>query len=113
MDLFKEVILVLYITVPDMNDSMSSITIGKKEYLIRFTYNEMGDFWSFGIYSVEEEPIIAMTRIVPNFPLTHFYAYTDLSDGAFGAISSDGNVGRSAFKEGTAEFVYIPYSELE
>ena len=29
----------LYITVPDMNDSVSSLTIADKEYLIRFTYN--------------------------------------------------------------------------
>ncbi len=34
----------LYITVPDMNDSVSSLTIADKEYLIRFTYNGTGDF---------------------------------------------------------------------
>ena len=28
----------LYITVPDMNDSVSSVTIAEKEYLIRFTH---------------------------------------------------------------------------
>ena len=31
----------LYITVPDMNDSVSSLTIADKEYLIRFTRDEL------------------------------------------------------------------------
>ena len=49
----------LYITVPDMNDSVSSVTIAEKEYLIRFTYNGTGDFWSFGLSDTDENPIIS------------------------------------------------------
>ena len=30
----------LYITVPDMNDSISRLSIDGKEYGLRFTYNE-------------------------------------------------------------------------
>ena len=66
----------LYITVPDMNDSVSSVTIADKEYLIRFTYNGTGDFWSYGISDTDENPIISPTKIVPNFPLTHFMNFT-------------------------------------
>lgn len=103
----------LYIEIPDMNDSLSTITIDDKEWLIRFTYNEIGDYWSFGIYSLEEEPILAMTKIVPNFPLIHFYNYTDLPDGVFGALSTEDRIGREAFNDGKAEFVFIPIEELE
>ncbi|MEG1716200.1 MAG: hypothetical protein RR275_05270 [Lachnospiraceae bacterium] len=103
----------LYITVPDMNDSMSAVTIDNTEFNIRFTYNELGDYWSFGIYDTEEEPMIAMTKIVPDFPLTHFYTSTDLPDGTFGAISNELHIGRQTFNEGKAEFVYIPNSEVE
>ncbi|WP_313579969.1 phage baseplate plug family protein [Lacrimispora sp.] len=104
----------LYITVPDRNDSMSTITLGKKEYLIRFCYNEIGDYWNFGVYDIYENPIVAMTKIVPNFPLMHFYTYLALPDGVFGAISdTGGRIGRNSFKNGEASFVYIPNSELE
>lgn len=103
----------LYIKVPDMNDSLSNISIDGKEYLLRFTYNETGDFWSFGIYDSDENPIIGMTRIVPNYPLLHWYQDTRLPDGIFGCISDSENVGREAFNDLTAEFVYIPNSELE
>lgn len=103
----------LYITVPDENDSMSQLTIGDKDYYIRFTYNESYDYWSFGLYDAEEEPIIAMTRIVPNFPLLHFYSDGSLPDGVFGCISDTEKVGREAFNNETAEFIFIPFDEMD
>lgn len=103
----------LYIMVPDENDSISQLTIGDTDYHIRFTYNETYDYWSFGLYDADEIPVIAMTRIVPNFPLFHFYAGESLPDGAFGCISDTEKVGREAFNAGTAEFVFIPYDEMD
>ena len=103
----------LYIEVPDMNDSVSTLSIDGKEYRLRFTYNEKFDFWSFGLYDEDNEPIIAMTRIVPNFPIFHFYTDTDIPEGVFGCLSDIAEVGRYAFVNKTAEFVYIPNVELE
>lgn len=104
----------LYITVPDMNDSMSTITIEEKDYIIRFTYNELGDYWSFGVYDIKEEPIISMTKIVPDFPIIYFYTYGGLPDGVFGALSeTGGRIGRQSFNDKSAKFVYIPNKELE
>ncbi len=103
----------LYIDVPDMNDSMSSLSIDGREYMIRFTYNEKCDYWSFGLYDEDEIPIIAMTRIVSNFPTLYYYTYSDLPDGTFGCVSDSEQIGRQAFNEKTAEFIYIPNSELE
>ena len=74
----------LYIEVPDENDSLSMLSIDGKEYGLRFTYNEKYDYWSFGLYDEDEDPIIAMTRIVPNFPIFHSYTDPDLPDGIFG-----------------------------
>lgn len=102
----------LYIKVPDMNDSVSTISIDGKEYRLRFTYNEKFDYWSFGIQDGSGNPIVAMTRIVPNFPIMDYYTYAELPDGIFGCLSSSERVGRQAFKDRTAEFVYIPNSEL-
>lgn len=103
----------LYIQVPDMNDSVSTLSIDGKEYNLRFTYNEKYDYWSFGLYDEGEEPIIAMTRIVPDFPIFHYYTDSDIPDGIFGCLSDIDTVGRNAFKDLTAEFVYIPNVELE
>lgn len=103
----------LYIKVPDMNDSMSTLKVDGAEYRIRFTYNEKYDYWSFGLYTAKEVPIIAMTRIVPNFPIMHYYTYMGIPDGIFGCISAAEKVGRQAFNDKAAEFVYIPNSELE
>lgn len=103
----------LYITVPDMNDSVSSITIDEKQYLIRFTYNGTGDYWSFGISDNDDEPIIAATKIVPQFPITHFYTFTDLPDGIFGVLTDEERITRDSFKNGKAEFVYIPWNEAK
>lgn len=103
----------LYIKVPNRNDSISSIIIDKREYRIRFTYNEIGEYWNFGLYDREENPIIAMTKIVPNFPLTHFYTSTDLPDGVFGAITELNRIERNDFENEKANFIYIPYLEME
>ena len=69
----------LYIEVPDEDDSLSMLSIDGKEYGLRFTYNEKYDYWSFGLYDEDEDPIIAMTRIVPNFPIFHFSLSLPLS----------------------------------
>ena len=58
-------------------------------------------------------PIIAMTKIVPNFPLLHFYTDTGMPEGIFGCLSDTDKIGREAFNDKTAEFVYIPNAELE
>jgi len=102
----------LYIEVPDMNDSISTLSIDGREYGLRFTYNERYGYWSFGLYNEDNDPIIAMTRIVPNFPIFHFYTESDIPDGIFGCISDIETVGREAFNNKTAEFIYIPNVEL-
>ena len=103
----------LYIKVPDMNDSISSLSIDGTEYNLRFTYNEKYDYWSFGLYDKLLDPIISMTRIVPNFPIFHWYNDRSIPDGIFGCLSDIDTVGRNAFRDVTAEFVYIPIVELE
>ena len=100
------------ISVPKMNDSMSSITIDKKVYVLRFTYNETGDYWNFGIYDSFQNPIVAMTKIVPNFPLMHFYTYPELPDVVFCAFSNNDRIGRNDFWDGTATFAYLTSDEL-
>ena len=60
------------ISVPDMNDCFLRIVILGVEYLIRFTYNDTYDCWSFGLYLPNKEPIAQNIKIVPNLPLNLF-----------------------------------------
>ena len=54
------------------HDSFSDITINGERLLIRFTYNDTFDYWSFGLYETNRTPILAGIKIVPNFPLNLF-----------------------------------------
>lgn len=103
----------IYIAVPNMNDSVSDVTIDDVQYRLRFTYNETYDYWSFGVRTANNEPIIEGVRIVPNFPILYYCTDYRLPDGDFGCISDEAEVGRYAFENKTAEFVYIPRSDLE
>lgn len=103
-----------FIKVPDMNDSMSYISIDGVMYYLRFCYNETGDCWSFGVYDKSRNPIVPMTKIVPNFPLLHYYAGVDgLPSGTFGCLSNKAHIGRKSFVNGDAEFCYITKDEVK
>ncbi|MBE6666819.1 MAG: hypothetical protein E7607_00720 [Ruminococcaceae bacterium] len=100
------------ISLPDMNDSFSRVVLRGKEYLLRLTYNSTGDFWTFGIYTSEDTPIITEIKIVPSFPLNRYFHTSEMPDGIFGVLTNLERVGRDAFKNGEAQFVFIPSEEL-
>lgn len=102
----------LFIKVPDMNDSMSSLSIDGVLYYLRFTYNETSDSWSFGVYDKNRQPIVAMSKIVPNFPLLFYFRGEELPDGIFGCLSNKASIGRESFNNKEAEFCYIPNVEI-
>lgn len=102
----------IYITVPDENDSIGRIDLYGKQFYIRFTYNNYGGYWNFGLYDAQMNPLIPMTRIVENYMLNFYYTYTDFPDGLFGAICK-GKIGRNSFKDGTAVFGFADHDDLE
>ena len=101
------------IEVPDLNDSMSRIVLNGTVYIIRFTYNDTGDYWKFGLYNSLQEPIIIGIKIVPRFPLNVFYGVSKLPDGVFGVKTNLDRIGRYDFKEGRAEFIFCPTEEAD
>ena len=105
--------MTIKIEVPDMNDSLSRITLAKKEFLIRFTWNDSFGYWSYGLYDTEKNPIIHSMKIVPYSPLNHFYKSKDMPAGIFGCITNLKSIGREDFKNGHAEFLFIPNDDLE
>ena len=69
------------IEVPDLNDSMSRVVLNGKAYLIRFTWNDRGGFWKFGLYDTQSQPIVIGIKMVPRFPANLFYGVTALPSG--------------------------------
>lgn len=98
---------------PDLHDSFSRVVLNNTEYLIRFTYNDVGDYWTFGLYDGEQLPLAAGIKLVPNSPLNFFYQCSGLPDGTFGVLSDLDRIGHRALLDGRARFVFIPNSDLE
>ena len=98
----------LEISVPDMNDSFSRVVLDGTQYLIRFTWNDTAKRWSFGLYTIQKEPIIQGQRMVPRFPLNLQIVNENFPSGIFGVYSDLDSVGRNDFIDGRAVFAYIP-----
>lgn len=98
----------IIIEVPDLNDSISRVVLNGNAYQIRFTWNETGGYWKFGLYDTQSEPIVVGAKIVPRFPLNVFYGVTKLPDGIFGVMTKLERIGRDDFKNGNASFVFCP-----
>lgn len=96
------------IAVPDYNDSFSRVVLSGKQYLIRFSYNDTCDYWTFGLYTMQKEPIVQGIKIVPNFPLNLYCGSDDMPVGVFGVFTELDRVGRNDFLSGQAVFAYIP-----
>jgi hypothetical protein len=98
----------IIIEVPDMNDSVSTVVLSGKQYQIRFTYNDTGGYWSFGIYDTLGNPIRVGIKMVPKMPLNLFCGTDDMPNGVFGILSSLEKVGRNDFVDGKAKFIFAP-----
>jgi len=98
---------ILQIAVPDLNDSFSRVVLDGVQYLIKFTWNEAAQRWSFGLYTMQREPLVQGVRIVPRFPLNLQIVNDDFPFGVFGAYTDLEHIGRDDFKNGRATFAYI------
>ena len=96
------------IEVPDMNDSISRVVLENVAYHIRFTFNMEGDYWKFGLYNTQGEPISQGVKIVPNFPLNLFIGSEKMPLGVFAALTKLDRIGRNDFRDDKAKFVFCP-----
>ena len=99
---------ILKISVPDHNDSFSRVVLDGVQYQIRFTWNETAGRWSFGLYTMQKEPLALGIRLVPRFPLNLQIVDERMPGGVFGVYSDNEAVGRGDFVSGAAAFGYIP-----
>lgn len=97
----------LEIAVPNLNDSFSRVVLDGTQYLIRFTWNDTAGRWSFGIYTMQREPLAVGLRMVPRFPLNLQIVDERFPTGIFGVYSENDTVGRQDFIDGKAVFAYV------
>ena len=95
------------ISVPNMNDSFSRVVLDGTQYLIRFTWNDTAQRWSFGLYTIQKEPLVQGQRMIPRFPLNLQIVDDTFPRGIFGVYSDFESVGRDDFINGKAIFAYI------
>ena len=98
------------ILIPQQHDSFSEITLNGESLLIRFTYNDTFDQWSFGLYELNQTPILVGVKIAPNFPLNLFTPMRRLGDVYFIAMSKRPHIGRRDLWDGGAEFLIMEKS---
>lgn len=101
------------IDFPTENDSMIDFEIDNSVYQLRFTYNESFDYWCFSLYDDDDNCLIAMVKIVPNFPLYFFYQIDGVPSGVFAAVSDKEHIGYDDFRNGTAQFIYMTQAEYD
>lgn len=105
--------MTISINVPDKNDSVSRVTLAGSVYNIRFTWNQFGQYWTFGLYDSDMEPIMHSKKIVPYAPLTYFYSSDRFPDGIFGCFSNSDAIGRKDFIDDKAKFIFVPNEDLD
>ncbi len=99
---------IVEISVPDLNDSFSSVVLDGIQYLIRFTWNDTARRWSFGLFTIQKIPLTQGIKIVPRFPLNLQIVDDNFPSGVFGVYSEAETIGRDDFLTGRAVFAYIP-----
>ena len=100
------------IKVPLYNDSLSTIAVDDKEYLLHMSYNMSEDSWSMGLLTKDNVPIISGMKIVPNYWINEFYRQADMPKGNFIVQSPKDTVGRYDFRDGIAKMLYFSKKEL-
>ena len=99
---------IVEISVPNHNDSLSRVVLDGVQYQVRFSWNEAAGRWSFGLYTMQKEPIVVGIKLVPRFPLNLQVVDERMPGGVFGVYSGNDAVGRGDFVSGAAAFGYIP-----
>lgn len=98
--------MIYTITIPDYDDSISLATIGQNICQMRFRWDSVGEYWEFGVYDKEFNPIFLGIKIVPNFPMNMFTGHEEFSEGYFVARTNEDRLTRDSFKNGNATFIF-------
>jgi len=99
------------IEIPNMNDSFSVVALRDKLYQLRTTWNETAQRWSYGLYTINREPIAIGIRMIPNFFMDMQIVDDAFPRGYFFVQSSFDEIKRYDFMAGLATFVFVYWSK--
>lgn len=103
----------IYFSPPDSNDSLTRLVLNGKEYVFHYSFNYHYGYWTMGIYEDYTTPIITCIKVVPEFPLTHYFKMVELPEGYIFVETTLERIGRKDFANENARFVFVTYEELE
>ena len=78
------------IEVPDMNDSVVKVSLQSRLYQLRFTWNDTGGYWMFGVMDSLGTPMLLGVKMVPQFPLNLLFGRDDMPSGIFAVLTENG-----------------------
>ena len=96
--------MIYRIGVPDYDDSISLATIGEHLCRLRFRWDSVGEYWEFGVYDQDYNPVFIGVKMVPDFPINLFSGHEEFSEGYFYVETNEPRLTRNSFKNGLATF---------
>ncbi len=99
-------------TIPAYLKSFLKVIIDGQELYFSFDYNEIGDYWVFGLWT-DEETNLFQTKLVPYIPLNSLFVIKGVPNGYFYCLcKSTDKIDKNAVLSGAATLAYLPKIEI-
>jgi len=106
----------LVLEVADLNSQAIEAVLDDELFYIILDWNDSGGYWEMGIRNSAYQTLVDGVSLVPNYPLTWQFRYTDMPQGELMALSAnrghDGPIPRDGFSTQYWQLVYTPKDEL-
>jgi hypothetical protein len=111
---YKGVVDLIEILVPNENDSIVNIALEGKKYSLHFAWNSIGEFWTLEIMDDAGNSLVCSIKMVSNYPLLNQYKNHKFPPGEFMVVSdTTERPGREDFENGSAVFMYVESGEID
>lgn len=104
----------ILLEVHDWNSQAIEVTLDNLVYYIVLDWNESGQYWSMGIRNSAYRSLIDGISMVPNYPLTYQFRYSDMPPGELMVVTTNytnGPIPRDGFTSGKYGLIYMPEGE--
>jgi len=102
------------IPVLDLNSQSVETVLDDELFYIDIDWNEDGQYWQMGIRNSAYNSIVDGISLVPNYPLTWQFKYSDMPKGELQAIrliNGNGPIPRDGFSSGVFQLIYMTYMD--
>lgn len=99
----------------DSSDILTTVTLDGNQYKIRMLWNDIGQYWTLSLRTVDNESLLEGIKCVPDFRLLRPYHRPGIPAGELMIVAIDASlqtVGRSDFVNSKAKLVYVTEDEI-